>query len=183
MVTEHLCSVNEQQRLMAKSDLPSDSLAARLRDARERANLDQVAAARAIGKDGPGAAGYISRLERGAVEDPRSNDLLALAQLYGVSVDWLLTGKQSAGASGRVDRELLGRIQQAIARVYREEGVALDELELGRIGADELNAVGEVSPDEWHVVARLIAEQHRHRLRTESMASRRAVSGSYKDGA
>lgn len=113
--------------------------------------------------------------------DPSIVALAKLAAGAAVRLEWIVSGVEHETTA--INGELLGRIQQAIARVYREEGVALDELELGRIGADELNAVGDVSPDEWHVVARVIAEQHRHRLRTESMASRRAVSGSYKDGA
>lgn len=158
-----------------ESDDRARALGQRVAAARKRVGTQkEVAAALGISEV------HLRRIETGVGGSPSLDLIVRIATVCKVTVAQL--AGEEAGAP-KIDRELLGRIQQAIARVYREEGVALDELELGRIGADELNAVGDVSPDEWHVVARVIAEQHRHRLRTESMASRRAVSGSYKDGA
>lgn len=67
-------------------------LARRIRLARERAGFDrQTALAQTLGVD----ASYVSRWERGVVV-PGAESLVSLADATGVTVDWLLTGREAA---------------------------------------------------------------------------------------
>lgn len=63
----------------------------RIREARLRAGFSQVEASVELGR-GPTV---LSRWERD-VREPRVRDLIAMARLYGVSVEWLATGHESA---------------------------------------------------------------------------------------
>lgn len=77
---------------MAKKRFPIDNpeeFRARLKLAREMAGLKQGEAAEALGLD----QGSISEWETGKVE-PSPGALVKLAALYGVSIDWLLTGEE-----------------------------------------------------------------------------------------
>ncbi|MFH1034383.1 MAG: helix-turn-helix transcriptional regulator [Pseudomonadota bacterium] len=67
----------------------------RLRQARLRKGLSQSGAAALCGV----SQQNISRYEEGAVE-PTASALLALARLYEVSTDWLLTGQEATASNG-----------------------------------------------------------------------------------
>jgi len=73
-----------------------DSLALRLRNLRQARKLTQSDVARAVGVD----RSHLSKIETG-VDIPGRSALTGLAAFFGVSLDWLLTGEESAGAAGR----------------------------------------------------------------------------------
>ncbi len=136
-----------------------------LRDARERAGLTQRAAEQALDK----SENYLSAIERGQVA-PSILVVHRLAELYRTSIDTLVTGEPVA--SQRIDGELLGRIMQVIARLYREAGVTISELELGRLAAEEQNAAAAATPNEWPTVLKLVEARHRERLAADTPAKR-----------
>ena len=76
-------------RSPGKTSYKIAGLGDRLRQARLRKGLSQSGAAALCGV----SQQNISRYEEGAVE-PTAGALLALAKLYEVSTDWLLTGQE-----------------------------------------------------------------------------------------
>lgn len=83
--------------------------------------------------------------------EPRAAQLLAIARAANVSLDWLITGEggrrpwaDAAIASTyekRLDRELLARVTDAIAKLYKTEGVYLPDVDLGRLSADKYQEI------------------------------------------
>lgn len=69
-----------------------DTLSARARFLRESAGISQREADR-LAHLTRGASGAI---ERGEVEKPHAETLLGLSRLYGVTIEWMLTGDGSA---------------------------------------------------------------------------------------
>ncbi|MBR7517923.1 hypothetical protein KC217_19800, partial [Mycobacterium tuberculosis] len=62
----------------------------------------------------------------------------AICRAAGRSVGWLL-GEGSTpdiAATEAIDPELFGRVVDRVSRVYREEGVRLSDIDLGRIAAE-----------------------------------------------
>lgn len=108
------------------------------------------------------------------MQNPTIETLIELARIYRMTVDQLVTGELPLQPPTAPDGELLGRLNEAIARVYKDEGVILSELELGRIVASEYAAAATQAPSSWPDTARFVGEQHRQRLRTESMGRRAA---------
>jgi len=58
----------------------------------------------------------------------------------GLTLDWLVTGADQvelprASDDVHVDDELMGRVTDAIARLYKDERVALSPVDLGRLSA------------------------------------------------
>ena len=74
-----------------------------------------------------------------------------------------------------MDAELLGRLVDAISRIYREERVALPDTDLGRIAAVEYADIVAATdePQERIAMVKLVAEKHRRLLRTENPGSRK----------
>lgn len=145
----------------------------RLREARLRCKLTQTAVDVHLGKAPD--ANFVSALENGRGGSPQLSVLSALVALYGVTLDWAVNGTEGGNiAPRRTNGELLGRITDVIAKVYREEGVALPDLDLGRLAAEDYDAAHEASPDEWQGILRFIAARRRQDLRTESMGRREA---------
>lgn len=80
---------------------------------------------------------------------PQINDIVALAGM-GVNLNWLLTGSGSMMSGGQppvaevegksevvqtteIDDELMARVVDTIARAYKDAGVALTPMDLGRL--------------------------------------------------
>lgn len=101
-----------------------------------------------------------------------------LASLARADAHWVLTGEGTLAGrapTAVTDHELLGRIVDAIARVYREERAVLPDVDLGRVAAEQYDDIVAAYPEpEARLNAvRLIAEQLRRRLRTEDPRSRK----------
>jgi DNA-binding phage protein len=106
--------------------------------------------------------------------------LSRLAAAAGIRLEWIATGDPpmlapNKGGRPPLDRELLARIFDALARVYREEKVNLPDVELGRLAGDEYDAIvaSTEDADERMTMVKLVAEKHRRALRTEHPASRK----------
>jgi transcriptional regulator with XRE-family HTH domain len=103
-------------------------------------------------------------------------DLITLATL-GVKTSWLLTGRGaiSAGVAEDagpfeyhgIDGELMGRVTDAIVRLYRDENVKLPPLDQGRLAAVMYCEVELVSnPDARLGALEYLIEAKRRELRT-----------------
>lgn len=105
-------------------------------------------------------------------------DILArLADATGYSIDWIMTGRgprKRGGAQSGTDPELLGRLVDALRQAYADEGVALPDVELGRMAAVEHDAIVTATPDpdERIVMVKLVVSRHAQALRTERADSR-----------
>src|SRR5687767_6897990 len=92
------------------------TLGDRLREARELAGLTQTAAAKALGMRRPSVSEIESDQRRVSTDE-----LYKMAELYGVSADWLATGEGSVELTSRV------RLMAKALRDLKESD--LDELE------------------------------------------------------
>ncbi len=101
---------------------------------------------------------------------PTLDTLVMIASSLGVNIRWLATGEgpiypaetddttdpmeqESSGTrrSGSLDPELLGRVVDRISKVYREEGLRLPDVDLGRLAAEKYDEIALLAedPDEW----------------------------------
>lgn len=109
---------------------------------------------------------------------PTAEALARLADASGYSLDWVMTGrgapKRTGAATGGTDPELMGRLLDGLSKVYSEEGATLPPVELGRICAQEHDAIARATgdPAERTTMVKLVLEKHRHALKTESPARR-----------
>lgn len=111
---------------------------------------------------------------------PNLDTLIAISRVRGVSVGWLATGEgaqsvdgnaQAAGKATGLDAELLGRVVDRIARVYREEGVRLADVDLGRLAAEKYAEIADLAadPDEWSGFLEVIASRVRKAIRAAAI--------------
>lgn len=111
-----------------------------------------------------------------AGKSPTLETLTAIVSAKGVEYRWLATGAgpQFAGQgvprripTASFDAELLGRVVDKVARVYREEGVRLQDVELGRIAAERYAEIVEFSddPDERLGFVEVVAARVRKAIR------------------
>jgi len=148
-----------------------------------RGDLSQVAFAERLGVD-KNSVGRYERDER----QPDADYLRRIHLEFVVSVDWLLTGEgdmhptegtlaqqsQAVAAPGEIglDEELMGRLVDGILKVYKEEGVRLPPIDLGRLvarfQADLVAAYDD--PDERKVGLKLALQQLRRDLRAHPAA-------------
>jgi transcriptional regulator with XRE-family HTH domain len=110
-------------------------------------------------------------------KSPRLETLIAIASAKGVEYRWLAIGEGSeaaedVAASPRqggaiIDPELLGRVVDRIARVYRDEGVRLSDVDLGRLAAERYAEVADLAgdPDEWPGFLEVVASRVRKAIR------------------
>lgn len=117
---------------------------------------------------------------------PSADKAARIAEKAGVSLLWLITGegpKYPTGAGNSADLggfsehqapyaagpdpELLGRIVDRIAKVYREEGVRLADVDLGRLAAERYAEVVGLAgdPDEWPGFLEVAATRVRKAIR------------------
>lgn len=76
----------------------AESLSVRLRELRQIAEITQREADRLAGIH----RGHVWQLEDGGRDNPTTHTLLALARLYGTSLDWLATGEGTAPTPSEV---------------------------------------------------------------------------------
>lgn len=109
--------------------------------------------------------------------EPSASKLAAIAEAADVSLNWLVAGKgemrpadPSAApmSAGLLDRELLGRVTDAIAKLYKAEGVHLPDVDLGRVSADKYQEIIEsgVLPEDYPAALAMAAANLRKQLRT-----------------
>lgn len=101
-----------------------------------------------------------------------------LAERSGFSLHWVMTGHGARSAVGTVkptDPELLGRVVDTIARVYREERVQLPNIELGRIAGEVYDEIVSLTEDPEQRLGALkhIEKQTRDQIRVERPTSRK----------
>lgn len=88
--------------------------------------------------------------------EPGLNAVIQCANALGVSVQWLATGEDSANSLAApgwqspnlaIDPELLGRITDRILRTYKEAGVAIPSVDVGRLAAKWYGLIAEIGED------------------------------------
>lgn len=91
--------------------------------------------------------------------------------LLGCDIAWLLTdapavAKPVPWAGFTPDAELMGRVTDMIARVYRESGAALSMVDLGRLSAEKYNEIASATDDldERFTMVKLVASQIKNDL-------------------
>ena len=91
----------------------SDGVAARLMLVITQSGLNQAEFSRRLGV----SAGFVSDAARG-IKRPGADFLLSMRTVFGVSIDWLLTGEGTMHGGSGIDLELLRaiRLQIAVAR-------------------------------------------------------------------
>lgn len=144
----------------------SDSFAERLRAVIGSASVNSFAE-----KSGVPEASVRSYL-RGAL--PGIDKAAALARAGNVSLDWLWFGQDegpsgATAVAGTLDAELMGRVTDAIVRLYKEERVSLAPIDLGRLAARKYAEIVSAteSPEERLTMIKLMVVQ----LRAELQAS------------
>jgi transcriptional regulator with XRE-family HTH domain len=160
---------------MARPLKPSTPFAERLIEARGEMTREAAAAALGCLKDTLG--GY----ERGR-NFPDQATLAKIGEVYGVSLDWLITGRGQkcpaeavqapASAPATVDEELMAHVAEGIAGVYREENARIYPVPLVRAAArmyDDLVAAYD-SPEERQVGLKGMLQQLRRELRSPGAA-------------
>lgn len=107
-----------------------------------------------------------------------------LAAAANADLNWVMSGAGSMkratesaapAPQAETDARLLGRLVDALGRVYDTEGVALPRHDLGELAAAEYDRIVAATDDEDERAAmvKLVAEKHRHSLRSESFSSRK----------
>lgn len=108
-----------------------------------------------------------------------------LAEAADADLNWVMSGAGSMSRSAdsgapvggqlETDAKLLGRLVDAIGRVYDAERVTLPRNDLGELAAAEYDRIIAATDDEDERLAmvKLVAEKHRHALRNESVSSRK----------
>lgn len=110
-----------------------------------------------------------------------SAKLRKLAEVCGVSTDWLLTGvgdpapddfRPHDAISGALDHELFGRLVDAVFRLYQEERVMLAPIDLGRIASRKYAEItaATANPEERGAMIKLIVTQLRAEIRAAKAA-------------
>ncbi|MFG1207048.1 helix-turn-helix domain-containing protein [Xanthobacter flavus] len=107
---------------------------------------------------------------------PKVETLVRISAKTGASLDWLVRGEgalsaPATSAGGTMDEELMGRVTDAIVRLYKEERVSLAPIDLGRLSArkyDEIVATA-ADADERAAMLKLVITQLRNELRSASV--------------
>lgn len=146
---------------------PPSVLSERIRATRQRLGTQKLVAQK-LGI----SEGHLRHLEAGRTDNPALELLVKLAELSGESLDYLARGVRAPPIPTNGD--LLGRINQVVARVYREEQITLSELELGRVAAREYDDAHGVAADQWPAVLHVLEQRLRREIRTEDMGRREA---------
>lgn len=116
-------------KLLARPEIePKTPLARRLREFRRQVgDPDRAAFAKALGL----STNSVSRYERGE-QEPSYAAFAAYAEVFGVNLNWLLTGEGElfASAGGQataksIDQTLFRQVGRLVGQVHKEEGVRL----------------------------------------------------------
>jgi transcriptional regulator with XRE-family HTH domain len=108
--------------------------------------------------------------------EPKLSFLMAVSGLTGFSIDWLSgnVSEEPVGQAGpfEIDDELMGRVTDAIARLYRDERVSLPAIDLGRLVARKYAEIVAATDDseERFAMVKLIVTQLRADLRAAAAA-------------
>lgn len=143
-----------------------DEFAARLRQLIGASSVNAFAE-----KSGVGEASIRSYL-RGAV--PGLDKAEALARAGGVSLDWLVGLSQAPaarqGTAQLLDDELMGRVTDAISRLYKEERIGLPSIDLGRLAARKYGEIVAATSDpaERYAMIKLVIIQLKSELRASA---------------
>ncbi|WP_197024015.1 helix-turn-helix transcriptional regulator [Xanthobacter sp. 126] len=103
--------------------------------------------------------------------EPKLSFLMAVCDRYGVELNWLVNGEELAvvtpAAPLQLDQELMGRVTDAIVRLYKEERVALAPVDLGRLAARKYAEIVAATDqaDERLAMVKLVTAQLRMELR------------------
>lgn len=162
------------------SDEEKQAFAARVRTLVAAAGSQQAAADFA-GCSVRQIAAYVA-----AESAPPLLNIARLAAQTGFSLDWVVDGREpqrrdslrvspERRAPYGLDSRLMGRLVDALARVYEEFGVRLPNTELGRIAGDAYADIASAGGDETEQLAmvRAAAAQHRRQLTTETPRARK----------
>jgi len=145
------------------------------------------AAAAIAEKTGIAASTVRSYVRQGSI--PTALKLAAIAEAAGVSLEWLATGRGPKsytltgedGPAPGLDRELMARVVDCIAKLYKAERIALSDLDLGKLSAEKYVELAKAKPgnlDEILVLIRMLREQLRTQLRAAPPGDdKRQVSG------
>jgi transcriptional regulator with XRE-family HTH domain len=160
------------KKLVEESDDDRAALAAR---------IGRLAAAAGSRKRAAELAGItaqqLGRLIAGSSAGPSATTLRRLALATGFDLHWVMTGEGSPTRTPPdvVNGLLLGRVVDALARVYKDAGVLLPGVELGRLAAEEYSDIARAGGDEAEQLAmvRAAAERHRRLLVTERPQARK----------
>lgn len=166
--------------------MPDEGIAARLKLVRESLGLSQKGLSKKLGV----GAGTWQNLEAGG-NVPSGETLLRIVEL-GFSPTWVLTGHgpprlpdhiESDGtattASKRpastIDGELLGRIVDAVGRLYGDLGMSIPRVDLGKLSAEKYDEIVAASDDpaEYPTMLKLAIAQLRKELLTERQSEHR----------
>lgn len=140
----------------------------RLKQAREEIGLSQQGMAESLGLSLKGW----QNIELGK-NIPSGETLLRIAE-QGFNPAWVLTGSgphriELIGLPGgrQFDRELLGRVTDAIAKLYKAEGVHLPDVDLGRMSADKYQEIIDsgVLPEDYPAALAMAVAGLRKQLR------------------
>lgn len=115
---------------------------------------------------------------------PTLDTLVIIANSLGVNVGWLATGegpkypempegsaeapkKMEVPRAPTLDWELFGRVVDRVASVYREEGVRISNIDLGRLAAERYEEMAGFvgDPEEWPAFLDVIGSRVRKTIR------------------
>jgi len=157
----------------------ASELGTRLREWRESLGLTrEVLAART------GIPGGTIRNHEAGISGPKADQIARYAEV-GLDPTWLVTGKRrdqlleggqaefglreepaSYEPGLSIDAELLGRVVDRVARIYREAGMGLPDVDLGRLAAQKYAEIQAIAgdPEEWAPALDLMAVRLRRAL-------------------
>jgi transcriptional regulator with XRE-family HTH domain len=141
--------------------MTSETIGGRIREARLRKGMAQADLASAVGV----RQLAISQLENDRVGDPKASTLLAMADVLGVSVDWLLRGHElSRSEPPRPPYEALSRF------LGTEMGRGVNDGEREMLAG--IHLPNEQEPEEHFFLQVLLAYRLSHRDPPSKVASR-----------
>lgn len=103
--------------------------------------------------------------------EPKLAFLAAVSSKTGTSLDWLVSGDEpktgAQTAAQAIDEELMGRVADAVSRLYRDERVHLAPIDLGRISGRKYSEICSATDDpaERLAMIKLVVTQLRADIR------------------
>lgn len=167
---------------MARSALPDDAEQLRKLGERIRVVADNIDS-RSMAAE---VAGITTQQLRNLIAGKSAPSLLVIGRLCdetGYSLDWVCTGEgaprradsSATPSTPPLDPNLFGRILDAIAKAYKEAGVDISHVELGRLAAIDYQAFSPLASteDEQINVAAMVKTKHARTLANESFTHRK----------
>jgi len=170
--------------IVRKSDVSDPDLCERLKQFRESLRLDQKAFAKLTDT----AFRTYQDYELG--KSPPKVQFIQRLGALGCNVTWLLTGNgqmlvsdatpmqsQSLSTGLPADGELMGRLNDALSKLYKDQGIRLSEIDKGRVLMEKYAEVIALAatPDEYETQIPVVIHRHRKALQAS-----RAEPGSGK---